>query len=45
MIEAIRNFSYERKLKLLKLHSLEQRRVTGNLIEVFKWVKVLMRGM
>ena len=26
MIEGIRNFSYERRLKLLKLHSLERRR-------------------
>ena len=39
MIQGIRNFSYERKLKLLKLHSLERRRVRGDLIEVFKWVK------
>ena len=34
MIEEIRNF-YERRLKLLKLHSLE----TWDLIEAFKWVK------
>ena len=39
MIEGIRNFSYERKLKLLKLHSRERRRVRGDLIQVFKWVK------
>ena len=26
MIEGIRNFSYERRLKLLKFHSLERRR-------------------
>ena len=39
MIEGIRNISYERRLKLLKLHSLERRRVRGDLIEVFKWVK------
>ena len=39
MIEGIRNFSYERRLKLLKLHSLERRRVRGDLIDVFKWVK------
>ena len=45
MIEGIRNFSYERRLKLLKLHSLERRRVRGDLIEVFKWVKCLIRGM
>ena len=41
MLEGIRNFSYEKRLKLLKLHSLERRRVR-NLIEVFKWVKVLI---
>ena len=39
MIEGIHNSSYERRLKLLKLHSLERRRVRGDLIEVFKWVK------
>ena len=39
MIEGIRNFSYESRLKLLKLHSLERRRVKEDLIEVFKWVK------
>ena len=44
MIEGIRNFSYERKLKLLKLHSLERRRVRGDLIEVFKWVKGFNKG-
>ena len=38
MIQRIRNFSYESKLKLLELHSLERRRVRGDLIEVFKWV-------
>ena len=27
MIEGVRNFSYERRLKLLKLHSLERHRV------------------
>ncbi|ORD92985.1 hypothetical protein ECANGB1_2036 [Enterospora canceri] len=44
MIEGIRNFSYERRLKLLKLHSLERRRVRGDLIEVFKWVKGFNKG-
>ena len=39
MIEGIRNFSYERRLKLLKLDSLERRRVRDDLFEVFKWVK------
>ena len=39
MIKGIRNFSYERRLKLLKLHSLERRRIRRDLIEVFKWLK------
>ena len=39
IIEGIRNFSYERRLKLLKLHSVERRRVKGDLIEVFEWLK------
>ena len=34
MIEGMRNFLYERRLKLLNLHSLERRRVRGDLIEV-----------
>ena len=44
MIEGILNFSYERRLKLFKLHSLERRRVKGDLIEVFKWVKGFNKG-
>ena len=36
MREGIRNFSYEKRLKLLKLHSLERHSVKGDLIEVFK---------
>ena len=44
MIEGIRNLSYERRLKLLKLHSLERRRVRGDLIKVFKWVKGFNKG-
>ena len=34
MIEGICNFSYERRLKLLKLHSLERRRVKGKGIRI-----------
>ena len=46
IIEEIRNFSNEKGLKLLKLHSLERHRVGGDLIEVFKWVKwVLIKGL
>ena len=44
MIEGISNFSYERRLKLLKLHSLERCRVTGDLIEVFKCWKGFNKG-
>ena len=44
MIEGIRNFSYERRLKLFKLHSLERRRLRGDLIEAFKWVKGFNKG-
>ena len=44
MIEETRNFSYERRLKLLKLHSVERRTVRGDLIEVFKYVKGFNKG-
>ena len=44
MIEGIRNFSYERRLKFLELHSLVRRRVRGDLIEPFKWVKGFNKG-
>ena len=39
MIQGSRNFSYERRLKLLKLQSLERHTIRGDLIEVFEWVK------
>ena len=44
MIEGMRNFPYERRLKLLNLHSLERRRVRGDLIEVFKWFRGYNKG-
>ena len=44
VIEEPRNIYYERSLKLLKLHSLERRRIRGDLIEVFKWVKGFNQG-
>ena len=44
MIQGIRSFSYEKRLKLLKLHTLERRRVRGDLIEVFKWIKGYNKG-
>ena len=43
MIQGIHNFSYERRLKLLKLHSLERRKVR-DLIEVFKCMKGFNKG-
>ena len=44
MIHGIRNLPYEDRLKSLNLHSLERRRVRGDLIEVFKWVKGFNKG-
>ena len=44
MIERDSSSINERRLKLSKLHSLERRRVRGNLIEVFKWVKGFNKG-
>ena len=35
---------YERRLKLLNLHSSEKRRVRGDLIEVFKWFRGYNKG-
>lgn len=44
MIHEVRNLSYENRLKRLNLHSLERRRVRGDLIEVFKWMKGINKG-
>ncbi|MDJ0596593.1 MAG: reverse transcriptase family protein [Pleurocapsa sp. MO_226.B13] len=44
MIHNTRNLTYVERLKKLKLHSLERRRVRGDLIEVFKWLRGLNRG-
>ena len=44
MIHNIRHLPYEDRLKQLKLHSLERRRVRGDLIEAFKWVKGINKG-
>ena len=44
MIEGMHNFPYERRSKLLNLHSLERHRVRGDLIEVFKWFKGYSKG-
>ena len=39
-----RDLTYKDRLKYLHLHSLERRRVRGNLIGVFKWVKSFNKG-
>ena len=39
MIQGLRNLPYKGRSKCLNLHSLERRRVIGDMIEVFKWVK------
>ena len=44
MIHGIRNLNYKDRLKRLQLHSLERRRVRGDLIEVFKWIKGFNKG-
>ena len=38
MIPNLRNLCYEERLKSLGLHSLERRRVRGDMIEVYKWM-------
>ena len=44
MIHNIRNLSYEDRLRKLNLHSLERRRIRGDMIEVFKWYKGINKG-
>ena len=44
MIPGLRNLPYQDRLKKLNLHSLERRRVRGDMIEVFKWVKGINKG-
>ena len=44
MIQGIRNLTYRERLKSLNLHSLERRRIRGDLIEVYKWVKGFNKG-
>ena len=44
IIKGIHNLSYEGRLKLLKLCSLERHRIRDDLIEVFKWVKGFNKG-
>ena len=40
-MRSLGNYSYEERLRMLKLHSLSKRRLRGHLIEVFKMVKGL----
>ena len=44
MINGIRHLEYKDRLKRLQLHSLERRRLRGDLIEVFKWIKGINKG-
>ena len=44
MIQGLRNIPYEDRLRSLNLHSLERRRVRGDMIEVFKWMKGINSG-
>ena len=39
MVNGLRNLEYEKRLKALKMFSLKYRRLRGDLIEVFKFVK------
>ena len=44
LIPGLRNLPYSERLKQLKLHSLERRRMRGDMIEVFKWMKGINKG-
>ena len=44
MIHNIRNLPYEDRLRELNLHSLERRRVRGDMIEVYKWFSGINKG-
>ena len=44
MVPGMRNFSYEDRLERLGLFSLERRRLRGDLIEMFKITRVLVRA-
>ncbi len=43
IIQGLRTLPYQERLRRLKLHSLE-RRVRGDLIEVYKWMKGYNKG-
>lgn len=44
IFQGVVNLSTEENLKHLDLHSLEWRRMRGNLIEVYKWLNYLNNG-
>ena len=44
MIHGLRGLPYGERLKKLKLHSLERKRVRGDFIEVYKWIKGYNKG-
>ena len=43
-IQGMKDIPYEMRLKKLNLHSLERRRLRGDLIEVFKWYRGYNKG-
>ena len=44
LINGLQNLPYHKRLSKLNLHSLEKRRLRGDLIEVFKWIKGYNQG-
>ncbi len=44
IIQGLRTLPYQERLRRLNLHSLERRRVRGELIEIFKWMKGYNKG-
>ncbi|KAK8741933.1 hypothetical protein OTU49_002018 [Cherax quadricarinatus] len=44
LIPCIRNLPYEDRLRALNLHSLERRRIRGDMIEVYKWKTGINKG-
>ena len=44
LIPGLRNLPYSERLKQLKLHSLERRRMRGDMTEVLKWMKWINKG-
>ena len=44
LIGGVRNLTNEERLNRLNVHSLERRRLRGDLIEVFKWFKGINKG-